>query len=130
MGHLPSRPKQIFDKGVDRRLHLAPCTPGLVNPCTLFCPSLLAYSLSDPLQLVRHLLIGRHNVVESVGDLSRKSRPSAWKSNREIPVPHGVEAREDHAKITRGGFCNESRTAVSPVRLALVTGVYGYGILA
>src|SRR5262249_21082853 len=72
-GHLPRRPKQIVDEGVDRRFHLA---PGAVrepefHPLARF--SFATHDLAHALELLRHARVGADDFIEGVGDFAQES---------------------------------------------------------
>src|ERR1700722_15871334 len=46
--------------------------------------------LPQSLQFLGHLLVGRNDVVEGVGELSCQSSPRSGKADREIAVAHGL----------------------------------------
>ena len=69
----------------------------------LASPSFFAYYLSDALQFVRHLLVGRDDGVKRVRDLAGQSRPGAGKAHRKIAIAHGLQAGQNDAEIGEGG---------------------------
>src|ERR1700681_3492429 len=64
-------------------------------------PSLFSYDLTNPFELLRHLLVCRDDRVKSVGDLAFDSSPRARQAYRKIAIPHGLQAGENHAKVRR-----------------------------
>src|SRR5215475_6560961 len=89
-----------------------------MEPRTLARPPFLADRLSKSLQLLRHLLVGGHDLIESVGDLPFQSRPRTRQADREISIAHALQARENGRKtwtFVRGGrtvaaFCVGTRS--------------------
>jgi hypothetical protein len=59
---------------------------------TLSRTSFLADRLSYALQLERHPFVGSDNVVARVGDFTLQPCPCHGQADREIAVPHGLQA--------------------------------------
>ncbi len=68
--HFRGRAEQVLDQGVDRNLHVAPGASRLVKADALAGLPSLPTACPTRLQLLRHLLIGRHDLVERVRDLA------------------------------------------------------------
>ena len=119
--HFGRRPQQIIDQRVDRNFHLAPRRLGQVKSHALARSAFLAHHLPDALQFLRHLLVGRDDVVERVGDFSGQPGPGPRQAHGEIAVAHGLQACQDYAQIGghRLGF---HRRRVRPLLFALGLG--------
>jgi len=57
--------------------------------------------LPNASELARHLLIGKDNFVEGVGDFAVQANPVTWKAHGEIAISHGLEAGQYHAEVYR-----------------------------
>ena len=83
------RPQKVVDQLVDRRLHAAPGTAGGADANALLGLALAADDLPDPIELLRHPIVGGDDVVEGIGYLAPQTVPIAWQTDGEITGPHG-----------------------------------------
>ena len=74
-----------------------------MEPRALGRPAFFSDCLPDARKFARHLLIGGDNFIECIRDLSVQARPVTGEANREIAVPHGLQAGQDHAEIRGHG---------------------------
>ena len=88
LGEVGHRPHQVVDQRIDRLLHLAPCAGGAVEAHALPRLALPAHHLPDARELLRHLAVGGHDVVEAVGDLAVEPGPVARQAHAEVAVGH------------------------------------------
>ena len=93
-GHFGGRPEQVVDQRVDRTFHLAPGAARNAEPHALPGLAFLADQLADPLELLRHALVGGDDLVEGVGDLAGDAELVARHADREIADPHRLERCE------------------------------------
>ena len=63
------------------------------EPNALLGLALPADHLADPLELLRHALIGGDDLVERVGDLALDAEPVAGHAHREIADAHRLKRR-------------------------------------
>jgi hypothetical protein len=90
--------------------------------------SFLTYYLPNPLQFLRHLLVGGNDGIEGVGNLASQSGPGARKAHGKIAIPHGLQASQNHAEIPASGLGNSDRIAIGfIVILACVESAVGNG---
>jgi len=54
--------------------------------------ALLSYYMAYTLEFLRHVLIGRYNLIKSVRDFSWQSDPSPGEPHGEVPIPHALKA--------------------------------------
>ena len=97
--HLGGRPKQIFDQRVDRDFHVVPGATTSLKADSFAGLAFFANRQTDPLQLLRHLLIGRHNLIEIVSDLAGKPRPGNRQADAEIAVLHRLKTLKDFRHV-------------------------------
>jgi hypothetical protein len=90
--------KQIFNQGVYRNFHVVPRPAALLNTNPFASLAFLPNRLSNALQLQRHLLVGRDNLIEAVGDLAWQSCPGNRQAHTEISVFHGLEILQNDGK--------------------------------
>src|SRR6185369_138488 len=100
-GDFGGRPQEIVDQRVDRALHLAPRAAALVEAGSLAGLAFLPDHLADALELLRHLLVGRDDVVERVGDLAVDAGQIAWKLDREVAAAHSLQRVEELPAVER-----------------------------
>jgi hypothetical protein len=62
---------------------------------------LLADYVTDALEFLRHMLVGSNDFIERVGLLCRQTNPSAWKPDRKVTIPHGLQAGQNNVEIQR-----------------------------
>ena len=101
-GHFGGRPEQVVDQGVDRAFHLAPGAAGDRKADALLGLALLADALADPLELLRHALVGGDDLVEGVGDLAFDAEPVARQANRKVADPHRLQRRKQIVQLMAG----------------------------
>ena len=100
-GHLGGRTQQVFDQGVNGDFHLAPRAAGFLKAGAFARSAFFTDGLADTFQLLRHLLVGRNDVVECVGDFACNSDPGAGKACRKITLPHGFQTGQDCVHFER-----------------------------
>ena len=61
--------------------------------------ALLAHGLPRALQLLRHLLIGDHNLIKGVGNLARHPAPRNRQAHAEVAVLHRLQALKNGRKV-------------------------------
>jgi hypothetical protein len=68
--------------------------------------TLLADYVTDALEFLRHVLVGSNDFIKRVGYFARQTNPSAWKPDRKVTIPHGLQAGQNDVEIQRsvGGF--------------------------
>ena len=115
------RTEQVLHEGVDGDFDLAPRAARLVEAGALAGSAFLADDLADALQFLGHLLVGRNDLVERVGDLAFQTGPRTWQTDREIAVAHGVQAGENGVKIGGGDIRRDGRS-----HAVAVGGRYGW----
>ena len=86
---LRRRPQKVVDQLVDRRLHAAPGTSGGADADALLGLALAADDLPDPIELLRHPIVGGDDIVEGIGDLAPQTVPVAWQADGEVAGAHG-----------------------------------------
>jgi hypothetical protein len=59
-------------------------------------------NLTDTLELLRHALIGGHNLIEGVGNLTGEPDVTSGHSDGEIANPHGLEGIEQFMLFGQG----------------------------
>jgi hypothetical protein len=74
-----------------------------VEACAFPGSSLFSNDLAGALKFLRHLLVGRNNLVESVRDFAGDSSPVSGQAHGEIAVPHGLKTAEDQTKVLGNG---------------------------
>src|SRR5580700_214965 len=90
-------------------------------------PTFLAHHLPDPLQFLRHLLVGGNNGIESIGNLPRQSGPGTRKAHGKVAIPHSLEAGQNHTKIARSRLSKKDRIPVVLALLSFLGCTVGYG---
>ena len=73
----------------------------MLDPDAFARLAFLADRLAHALQLERHLLVGRDNLVEVVGDLARQPRPRDGQAHTEIAILHGLQALKNGSQALR-----------------------------
>ena len=97
--HFGGGPQQVLDQRVDRDFHLVPGAAASLNADALAGLALFSDRLAHALQLQRHLLVGRDDLVEVVGDLARQPGPGHRQAHTEVAVLHGLQALQDGREI-------------------------------
>src|SRR6185437_1817475 len=98
------RSKEILNEGIDGDLHLPPGTALLLEARALSGSSFFADHLADSLQLVCHLLVGRNDFVEGIGNFPLKACPRAGKSNRKVAVAHSTKRGQYQSQVQSLGW--------------------------
>jgi hypothetical protein len=63
--------------------------------------TLLADYVTDALEFLRHVLVGSNDFIKRVGYFARQTNPSAWKPDRKVTIPHGLQAGQNDVEIQR-----------------------------
>jgi len=98
-GEVRRRAHEVVDHRIERHLHLAPGAGVAVEAHALPRLALAADHLADARQLLRHLVIGRDDLVEAVGDLAFDAGPVGGQAGGEVAVGHGGERGKELAAI-------------------------------
>jgi hypothetical protein len=85
-------PKQIVDQGVDGTFHLAPCPGADAQPEPFARPSIPSDRLADLLELLRHPLVRRDDVIERVSDLASQANFVRRQPGGKISSTHGLQS--------------------------------------
>ena len=102
-GDFRGRPEQVVDQRVDGAFHLAPGAAGQTKPHALARLAFPADDLPDALELLRHALIGGHDLVERIGDLADQADLVAGHPHGEIADPDGLESMNKKIQVRGGG---------------------------
>ncbi len=94
-GHFGGRPQQIVDQRIDAGFHFAPGPVGQADAYPLAGAAFASDHLADPLELLRHALIGADDLIKGVGDLADDADAVAGHAHRKIADPHGLERPEE-----------------------------------
>ena len=87
-GHFARRPEQVVDQRVDGGFHLRPGTGLQTDPDALTGLAFLTDDFADALELLRHTLVRRDDVVESIRDLAGDAGAVGRQAHREIAHAH------------------------------------------
>jgi hypothetical protein len=79
----------------------------------LACSSFFAHHLPNALQFLRHLLVGRDNRIETCRQSSPQSGPRSRQPDGKVAVPHGLQAGENRAEVSRIGLGHQNGIAVT-----------------
>ena len=90
-GHFARRPEQIVDQRVDGAFHVGPGAAGKAELDALPGFSFPADDLTDPLQLLRHALVGGHDFIERIGNFSFDPEMIAHHSHGKIATSHRLK---------------------------------------
>src|SRR5262245_24205082 len=91
---LRGRPQQVVDQGVDRGFHLGPGPAGEAELDAVARLALAADSGADPVELLRHALVGGDDLIEGVGDLAGDANAVAGQADGKVTHPHGGQRVE------------------------------------
>jgi hypothetical protein len=63
--------------------------------------ALLADYVTHALEFLRHVLVGSNDFIERVGHFACQTNPGAWKPDRKVTIPHGLQAGQNDVEIQR-----------------------------
>jgi hypothetical protein len=77
-----------------RVFHVGPAAGGEAEPHALPGLALAADDLADQLELLRHALVGGHDLVEGVGDLAFDAEVVGGHPHREVAAAHRLQGMQ------------------------------------
>ena len=122
-GDFRRRPEQVVDQGVDGILHLAPGAARASEVDALARPALAADDLADMLELLRYARIGRHDLVECIGDLAGDPGAVAAHANRKVADRHSLHRGQELVQLRYRAVTGRMRIGSGLERRAVGLGV-------
>ena len=93
-GDFGSRTQEVVNQRIDRVLHFAPGAMSQAQLDALVGQSFFADDLSYAIELPRHALVGRYDIIENVGDFSGQAVPVRAQPHAKVPAAHGLQGVE------------------------------------
>ncbi len=90
--HFGGGAEQVFDEIVDRGFHLVPGATVAGDADPFASLALFADGLANTFQFAGHLLVGRDNLIEVVGDFAGEASPGTRQTDAEVTVLHTLQA--------------------------------------
>ena len=97
--HFGGRPQQVVDQRVDGGFHRAPRARAPIDGHAVARPAFFADHLAGALDLARHALVRRDDLIECVGDFAGEAGLVAGQAHGEIAVAHRLQCAQQLAQI-------------------------------